>query len=91
MRCLLQELGFEQAVSMVLYEDNQGAITWTTTGVRNARHVTIRRNYVKEQVETGAVEMQYLPTSMMTADIFTKPMLRVSFEKHRLALGILKH
>lgn len=48
MRCLLQELGFEQAVSMVLYEDNQGAITWTTTGVRNARHVTIRRNYVKE-------------------------------------------
>ena len=30
----------------VLFVDNQGAIAWGKEGVRHAKHVEIRRNYV---------------------------------------------
>lgn len=33
----------------VFHEDNHGAITWSTDGIRNAKHVSIRYNFAKEQ------------------------------------------
>ena len=89
-RHLLCELGFPQEHPTTLYEDNQGAQVWGTYGVRNAKHVAIRRNYVKEQVDSRTVEMKYVPSADMKADVLTKALGRVAFEKHRVGLGLME-
>lgn len=72
-----------------IFEDNQTTIRWGTVGVRNSKHVAVRRNFVKEQVQIGVVQLVYCPSAEMTADVLTKPLLRVKFELHRKNLGIL--
>ena len=89
LRHLLQELNAEQLGSTVLFEDNQTAIHWATEGVRHAKHVAIRKNYLLEQVNTGIVNIKYCPSEYMTADIFTKPLLRKTFERLRSRLGVI--
>ena len=90
LRHLLKELSCLQSGATILFEDNQGTINWATEGVRNAKHVAIRGNYVQEQIRLGSVRMQYCPGEKMTADILTKPLQRVLFEKHRTSLGVVQ-
>ena len=89
LRTLLAELGFEDDEPTTVFSDNQGALCWLIEGVRHAKHVSIRRNFVKEQIEDGIVKVEFCPTLKMTADIFTKPLARVKFEEHRKSLGVL--
>lgn len=88
MRCLLKELNCEQQ-DTVVREDNQGAVLWSSEGIRHAKHVSIRRNFVKEHVYSGKIRIQYFPTSEMVAHIFTKPLLWVKFDNHRESLGLM--
>lgn len=73
----------------VIYEDNQGAIIWVTNGIRNAKHVAVRRNFVKKEADRETVAIKYCPIEDVTADILAKHLLRVNFEKHRQELGVL--
>lgn len=88
LRHLLHELDSTQGEPTVVMKDNQGAIVWSTEGVRHAKHVPIRRNFSKEQIDRGIIKAQYCPTADMTTDVLTKPLLRHAFEKHRLSLGV---
>ena len=88
LRSLLLEYGCSQEGSTAVMEDNQGAIVWGTDGVRHAKHVAIRRNFVKENVDHGHIEIQYCSTQEMTADILTKPLGRIHFEEHRNGFGV---
>ena len=88
MRRLLAELGCHQKDGTEISEDNQGAIVWSTEGVRNAKHISIRRNFVKENVEKEVIQVVFCPTENMTADILTKPLGRISFHKHREGLSL---
>lgn len=88
-RAMLQDFDVDMSQATPIHEDNQGAIAWTTDGVRHAKHVSIRMNFVKEQFEQGHVKIVYCPTDQMVADILTKPLLRVKFEEHRERLGVL--
>ena len=88
LRSLLGELDCKQMDPTVIKEDNQGAVTWGQEGVRHAKHVFIRKNFVKENVDKGSIRLEYCETKKMTADILTKPLLRLAFDKHRDELGI---
>ena len=87
MRALLQEFtedeGIPSSPPTIVYEDNQITIGWGNDGVRNTKHVAVRRNFVREQVQNSVVQLVYLPTEHMVADVLTKPLLRVKFETHR--------
>ena len=69
-------------------EYNQGAIVWGTDGVRHAKHVAIRRNFVKGTVDLGLINIKDCTTQEMTAEILTKPLGRVTFEEHRNGLSV---
>lgn len=87
---LSQELGVSMNRPTTLYEDNQGAMVWATEGVRNAKHVAIRPNFVHEAVQNGSFSIHFCRSEHMLADIFTKVLQRVNFEKNRTILGVLK-
>lgn len=87
-RHLLCEINCEQKKSTVFFEDKQTAIRWANEGVRNAKHFAIRRHFVDEAVKAGIISIQYCSSENMLADVMTKPLLRVSFQRHRDGLGV---
>ena len=88
MQQLLQNFDITLTAAIIFYEDSSGAIIWGTEGVRNAKHVSIRVNYVKEQVKEKRIFLKHYPTDMMLADLFTKPLMRIRFERLRDAIGV---
>ena len=90
LRRLLNDVGFRQTQPMTLYEDNQGAIALTKNAKMNSRtkHIDIKFHYVRQAIEDEVLKVDYCPTEDMTADILTKSLSRVKFEKFRTMLGV---
>ena len=88
LRKLTEELNGKKVEATVLYVDIQGALRWGSEGIRSAKHVAIRVNFVKQEVNKGSMKVKYYPSSMMPSDILTKPLTRVTFEKHRDAMNV---
>ena len=75
---------------ITINSDNQGAIALAKNESINRRnkHIDIAYHYVRDAVKRNAVYLQYLPTTEMLADIFTKALPRVSFERLVYAIGL---
>jgi hypothetical protein len=75
---------------VVIYEDNNGAISFTYGHKRYKRlkHVHIRYQFTKELVQAGTVAVNGIASKDNTADIFTKPLDRTAFVRHRASLGL---
>ena len=88
--CLLNELGYAQEETVILWEDNKGAIDLvnTTKHHERAKHIDVQHHYIREVVEKGTVKVQYIPTTEQLADIFTKALGPHKFLKLRDNLGI---
>lgn len=68
--------------------DSQGALIWGKDRARHAKHVSIRKKFVHENVEKGNIKLLYCTISSIPADILTKPLLRVAFEHHRRSFAV---
>ena len=71
---LLTDLITEPLGSMVIYEDNQSAITMTK-GPQfhgHSKHISIKYHFIRDLVTDGTVEVKYCPTQEMIADMLTK-------------------
>ena len=75
----------------VLYEDNKSAICMSKNAQFHgrAKHIDIRHHFIREKVCDGTVELKYCPTECMIADILTKGLSSVVFEKLRDKAGIV--
>lgn len=73
LRTLLGDLGYPQVKATIT----------------RAKHIDIRYHFIRERVAQAEIEPRYVPTSNMVADIFTKQILRASFERFRRELGVL--
>ena len=72
-----------------LYQDNQSTIALVKTGggkYRN-KYMRVRRERMQESLENGEVNIEYVSTKKMLADIFTKPLQGQLF--FRMASGLL--
>ncbi|GJZ32316.1 retrovirus-related pol polyprotein from transposon TNT 1-94 [Tanacetum coccineum] len=68
-------------IKIPLYCDNKSVIALCCNNVQHSRakHIDVRYNFIKEQVEKGIVELYFVRTEYQLADIFTKPLLRERF------------
>ena len=75
---------------MTIYEDNKAAISMSKTLQfrGRAKHLDIKCHFVRDQVDKGAVNIVYCPTSNMLADLFTKGLLKGQFTKLRELTGV---
>ncbi len=92
LRRLLYDIGMERKEPTNLYEDNQGAICLAKNPVahRRTKHIDIRHHFVREQVATGSIKIEYVSTKEQVADVLTKPLPRDAFEQMRVKLGLVK-
>ncbi|RVW99246.1 Retrovirus-related Pol polyprotein from transposon TNT 1-94 [Vitis vinifera] len=88
---LLEELRVPLKHPMVLYCDNQAAISIAKNPVHHDRtkHVEIDRHFIKEKIEEGVFKVSYTPTNCQTADILTKALARGNFEDLTEKLGMI--
>ena len=81
-RRFLSEIGFPPAGPTTIYEDNQSCIDMVYGKISQAvsKHIRPKFHYTREQVIKGEVQVVYLPTKQMVADVLTKPLCRKSHE-----------
>ena len=79
LRLLLSELGCTLETATKIYEDNQGCIALAKNPVFHARtkHIDIKYHFLREKVEEGVIELEYMPTDKMVADGLTKSLGRI--------------
>jgi hypothetical protein len=74
LRELLIDLGYEQGATK-LFEDNKSAITILEEAYnhrKETRHVNARYFFVKDRIAQGELEVCFVPTTDMLADVMTK-------------------
>lgn len=89
LRRVLDELGFSQEGPSILLEDNQGCIRHAKNQTDHGRmkHIDVKKFFVRELVQAGEIELRYIPTEEMPADMMTKALGRLKFAKCRQLAG----
>jgi len=85
-RHLLEEIGIWYNTPVVIYEDNQPIIRVANNEASlgdAGRHMETRIFKIKELVENETVIMKYIETQRQVADLLTKSLGRVAFERLR--------
>ena len=80
-RAMLAELGYPQVNPTILYEDNKSTIAMINNDCNSqkTKHVDIKYNLVREQVNMNNIEMVHLATKDMTSDMLTKALSPTPF------------
>ncbi|KAJ8507855.1 hypothetical protein ONZ45_g9806 [Pleurotus djamor] len=87
---LFGEMGFKLG-PIPIFGDNQGSIFIASNPVseRKTKHIDIRYHYIRDCVEKKEIEIFFVEGSENPADMFTKNLGFVKFEKFRDMLGLV--
>ena len=81
---VLESMGLKVKTPMILQVDNKGAFdlvnNWSAAG--RTRHVAIRVNFLRELKEQGDIQVEWIPNTDMSSDIFTKNVGGKDFQRH---------
>ena len=66
--------GYPQESATIIHEDNQGCIALSKNPIFHTRtkHLDVQAHFIREQVRTNKVALNYCPTENMVADFLTK-------------------
>lgn len=90
---LINGMGFDLDEPPCLLEDNQGAIAMAKDNRVNERtkHIAIKYHAIRERMESGALQMVWIPTGQQWADGMTKSRLTAEqFRRNRRAIGVMR-
>lgn len=78
------------AESVPLFMDNQSAIKLIKNPVfhKRTKHIDVRYHFIREKYEDGSISIKYVKSEEQLADIFTKALPKLKFEKLRECLNI---
>jgi hypothetical protein len=85
---LLADLGIMLPKPILIYEDNQPTINIVSTRAHHAstNYMNVKINYIRQQIQSHQITVQYCPTSEMVADMLTKALPKAQFEYLRRKL-----
>jgi hypothetical protein len=86
----LDELQFPQLQKTLLLIDNQSAIALAKNAVFHSRtkHIAIHYHFIREKVDAGEIELEYVSTNTQIADVLTKPLGREKHERFVEGMGV---
>jgi hypothetical protein len=69
--------------AIVIKYDNTGAITLATASVfhRKIKYIHVRYNHVRDEVAKDTISIEFIPTELQAADIFTKPLKATKYHR----------
>jgi len=87
-RGIMRDLGLDQPNPTPLYVDNTGAeeLARELKSCARSRHIFRRYLKVRELQAEGEVQVRHVASADNTSDIFTKPVDKAEFLKHRSKL-----
>ena len=90
LRAFLSEIQDYQVGTMGIKCDNQSAIALSKDNKfhQRTKHIDIRYHYIREAVEDGKIQVEYIPTDQNPTDIFTKPLSKTKFRGFVAGLGL---
>ena len=90
-RFYLAGLGYNVTGATVLLSDSQGSIALAKNPDHHARtkHIDVQYHFIRQHVALRTIDLQFVGTADMAADILTKSLERVAHEKGRQLLGML--
>ncbi len=76
--------------AQLLYADNQSAIAIIKNPGFNERtkHIDTKYHFVRDAYRKGMLQLEYIPTADMTADIMTKALPREAHWRHVKGMGL---
>jgi hypothetical protein len=89
-RSYLAGLGHDMTRPTVLLSDSQGSIALAKNPDHHARtkHIDVQHHFIRQHVAQRTIDLQFIGTTDMAADILTKSLERVAHEKGRQLLGM---
>ena len=89
-RQLVKEIYGEVNNPMEIRCDNLGSTSLSRNKIVSpkSKHIDVRHHFIRELAEERIINVDYLPTQEMVADIFTKPLEKGKFEKFADYLGL---
>jgi len=81
----MKDLGRQMDAPTTIYEDNQGVIELAKNAkfYNRTKHIDICHPFFRERVVSTEIRVIYCPTEDMIADIMTKGLAKLTFEKLR--------
>ncbi|KAL8088344.1 hypothetical protein AgCh_038209 [Apium graveolens] len=90
LRNVLMQVTGEQLGPVVIYIDNRSAIDLAKNPVFHGRskYIDIRFHFIRECIEQGDIVVKHVSSDNQRADILTKALVTVKFERLRRLLGM---
>ena len=90
LRRMLEKLNHASTGATVMYCDNSSTIKLSRNPVMHGRskHIDVRFHFLRNLTRDGVVTLLHCHSQDQLADIMTKPLTRVAFEKVRMLLGV---
>jgi hypothetical protein len=90
LRNLFSELGYAIKGASSLHLDNQSAIAVSRNPEHHGRmkHLDLRHYWLRDYIKSGHINVKYIPTASMPADIITKLLPKATVLEMRELLGL---
>ena len=87
----LKELGYRILADVTLFNDNQSAEKLAKNAVFHSRskHIDIRYHFIRQAIQDHPINLEYLRTEDMSADVLTKLLSVAKHEKCIAELGLI--
>lgn len=91
LRTLINELHLIPTHSIVIYSDNQSSIKLAHNDTYHSRtkHIDIKHHFIRDTVTHQHIEIKFIPTQSMIADVLTKPLAKLKHAKCVQSLGLI--
>ena len=91
LRGAMKNLGLGNETPTELGIDNKSAKMFAEEHMiqNRSKHIDTKYHYVQEKIAEGEIKLFYQPTLHNPADIFTKPLSGVSFNRFRKMMGVV--